>query len=273
MNTAATALTRKATIREMVNAFEATAAVVRRCFAELREAEASVNRAFCNSETFDAIRIDATAERGRYQSRSVYDDETAIKTMERHAWRQLSERLEMRRILSVAKAKELDKQLDDEELPPITEANVEAFVQKYMRDLPSLLSDSIREVFEFLRPHAGYAGSQYKTNPRFELGEKVILTNWAERWHNGKFHMNYYYMHHANALERVFQALDGQGEILKGYDSCLAAAMDASSDGEGETAYFRFKACKNHNLHLWFKRPDLVAKLNAVAGGKNLKDC
>jgi Domain of unknown function (DUF4942) len=35
--------------------------------------------------------------------------------------------------------------------------------------------------------------------------------------------------------------------------------------------YFKFKAHRNGTLHLTFKRPDLVAKLNAIAGGKSLR--
>jgi len=39
-----------------------------------------------------------------------------------------------------------------------------------------------------------------------------------------------------------------------------------TSNGTGETEYFKFKACKNGNLHLEFKRMDLVSKLNQLAG-------
>jgi hypothetical protein len=50
-----------------------------------------------------------------------------------------------------------------------------------------------------------------------------------------------------------------------------AAAIEASRTGSGETEYFRFKCCRNHNLHLEFKRLDLVEKLNAIAGGMRLR--
>lgn len=44
-----------------------------------------------------------------------------------------------------------------------------------------------------------------------------------------------------------------------------------SPDGTGKTDYFRFRCCLNGNLHLEFLRLDLVAKLNAVAGGNRLR--
>ena|SRR5439155_23407886 len=49
----------------------------------------------------------------------------------------------------------------------------------------------------------------------------------------------------------------------------LIDAIEAAKDGE--TDYFRFKCFRNRNLHLEFKRLDLVAKLNAVAGGMRLR--
>lgn len=36
--------------------------------------------------------------------------------------------------------------------------------------------------------------------------------------------------------------------------------------GVGETEYFKFKCYKNGNLHLEFKRSDLVDTLNQIAG-------
>src|SRR5436190_20361060 len=38
-----------------------------------------------------------------------------------------------------------------------------------------------------------------------------------------------------------------------------------------ETDYFKFRCFRNRNLHQEFKRLDLVAKLNAIAGGMRLR--
>jgi len=71
------------------------------------------------------------------------------------------------------------------------------------------------------------------------------------------------------ALDRVFCLLDGKG-VPEGYSSPLIDAIETSQDGYGETEYFCFRACKNRNLHLEFKRPDLVEQFNRVAGGGNI---
>jgi hypothetical protein len=73
----------------------------------------------------------------------------------------------------------------------------------------------------------------------------------------------------------VFTALDGKGMIAKGsWQSKLADAINTTpvSVGRGETDYFRFKCYRNRNLHLEFKRPDLVERLNQMAGGMRLRD-
>ena len=68
----------------------------------------------------------------------------------------------------------------------------------------------------------------------------------------------------------MFHALDGNGTI-KTHRGPLIDAKEAAKDGTGETDYFRFRCFRNRNLHLEFKRLDLVAKLNAVAGGLRLR--
>jgi hypothetical protein len=68
----------------------------------------------------------------------------------------------------------------------------------------------------------------------------------------------------------VFHALDGNGTI-KTHRGPLIDAIEAAKDGTGETDYFRFRCFRNRNLHLEFKRLDLVAKLNTVAGGMRLR--
>lgn len=73
------------------------------------------------------------------------------------------------------------------------------------------------------------------------------------------------------ALENVFTALDGKGSITKTHNGEIIDAINRSTDGTGETDYFRFRACRNRNLHLEFKRLDLLARLNQIAGGARLR--
>ena len=77
--------------------------------------------------------------------------------------------------------------------------------------------------------------------------------------------MSYDCENELRALDNVFHLLDGKP--LSAYrNGDLTNAIQESARGIGETEFFRFKCHINHNLHLEFKRMDLVLLLNEVGG-------
>ena len=189
------------------------------------------------------------------------------KVIKKDAWRLIIEKMELRRLLSIARRDELDKQIREGELPELTNENVLALFQDSAANVSTYVEESIKEVFEWLRPCNG----RFKTNSEYDLGKRVVLSYMVERGYNrGKYRVNYRREKYLTALDSVFLAMDGKGSI-KGYGGDLFQAIADSEDGLGSTQYFKFKAYQNGNLHLEFLRHDLVAKLNAVAGGARLK--
>ena len=150
--------------------------------------------------------------------------------------------------------------------PDIDEAQILAMLEGTLANTGAFIEEAVREVFEYLRPHR----SHYKTNTEFEIGKRVILSWAVETKWDGGFHVNSYREQILRAVDNVFHALDGNGTI-KTHRGPLIDAIEASRTGTGETDYFKFKCYRNHNLHLEFKRLDLVARLNAVAGGMRLR--
>ncbi len=63
---------------------------------------------------------------------------------------------------------------------------------------------------------------------------------------------------------RRFLLLDGKG-VIREHRGPLYRAIEESQDGRGQTDYFKFRCCKNRNLHLEMKRLDLVKQLNLLA--------
>lgn len=125
-------------------------------------------------------------------------------------------------------------------------------------------TDAAKEVFEHLRPMNG----RYKTNHKFYVGRKVVLSYTVEQaYEAGKFRPNYSREKYVNAIDRVFHLLDG-APFATDKRCDLSVAIDNCVDGKGETDYFKFKCFKNHNLHLEFKRLDLVKELNRLAAGE-----
>ena len=69
----------------------------------------------------------------------------------------------------------------------------------------------------------------------------------------------------------MFSALAGEGMISNNGWSDLNHAIRETQTSDGESRYFRFKCFKNGNLHLEFKRADLVEQFNRMAGGRRLR--
>ncbi len=217
----------------------------------------------------------------RHHRADFREPETFFRSMRQSVWRRLIDKCELKKVCTVKRAKEIDDQLGDaKNLPEITEANVVAMLRANLDSLETTLVELIKEVFDGLRPMQGtHLARSLKTNKLWEVGERVILPWAVERRYNGKgFRMRHGYGGGQEALLRgldnVMSILDGKG-VVKSHYGPLYEAIDGCDRAElGETDYFEFRCFANGNLHLKFKRPDLLAELNRVGAGgaPRLKD-
>jgi len=247
--------------------------------AEVRSAQAEVAQAFNLLECAKRRLKLALGEhrdnlwegnfRGYNMEREAKDSAALI---ERNAWKSVVARLQVREIVSVKKREELDRQLDNGELPLLTEQNVKAFIDQLHRDIGSLLEDSAREVFDWLRPTSNW--KQLKTNEKntYGLGDKVIMTWGMDSEYNKSMprRVSYHHEKYFRALDNVFHLLDGKGVAKYPTDLCTSIST-AGKTGKCETPYFACKWFKNGNIHIQFLRMDLVERLNVMAGGDKLR--
>jgi hypothetical protein len=196
-------------------------------------------------------------------------DETAS-NLRRKAWANIIDRLQMRRAMSVKAWSEFEKRMRDGECPPITVEIIEGMVRQYRQDLPAMLEASVVEVFEWLRPH----DSEYRTNSEYEIGKRVVLNGIIRRSYS-TWGISSYYRQNLVALENVFDLIAGKvaGEKVN-WCSKLEDAVNGihlSGPCVGETEHFKFRGFKKGSLHLEFRAPEHVKRLNAIAGGARLK--
>ncbi len=257
-------MVQRSTVEHLVRTYELAEKNIREGCRLISESEKALSAVFVIGE---ARGIDFRDEQTR--SRLNFEDPTdGIQYLRKQIWRVLVERLEVRRMMSLAKAKELtdwlEKQSGDED---VTVDSVLGFFRYYVENLGTMLEEQVGEVYEMLRPRH----DRFKTNSQYEIGERVILSGWVSRpykgWREAK--PNYHYSPNYYAIDNVFSSLDGRGSIAKEYRSELESAVH--KEATGETTYFEYRACMNGNLHLRFKRMDLVKKFNAIAGGKRLR--
>jgi hypothetical protein len=252
----------RTTLSQLVAAYRQSDLDIRQAFALLAAAEQRLKEAFGGDYSF---RLAREMERRHLD---FADTEKLLGEVKKDAWRALVARMELRRILSVAATKQLDSQLETgKDLPEIEENAILAMLDGTLARTNEFLEEAVKEVFEYLRPHR----SGYKTNSELEIGSRVIL-GWAVEpaYHSPRFHVNHHREANLRGLDNVFHALDGKGTI-KSHRGPLVDAIQASPDGRGETDYFKFRCYANSNLHLEFKRPELVQQLNRIAGGNRLR--
>ena len=97
-----------------------------------------------------------------------------MKRIKKDAWRNIVEPWSFaRRMLSVKRRDELDKQMErSEKLLDLTEENIMAMFQQSATNLNTYLEEAVKEVLESLR----LPQSHLKTNIEFEIGCKGILS-------------------------------------------------------------------------------------------------
>lgn len=272
-----TDLARRSSIAEFCAAFDQSAGEIKQAFALLVAARDRLKSAF-----------DGTGYRSSFDIRERHDrqpdyekPEATLKELERQAWESVAARLELRKIMSLKRTQEMDKQISSGEgLPEFNAPNVLAMLESNLNNAGQYLEEKVLECYENLRP-CGWTLSEYKTNQKSAaagVGRKVIIT-WAVRQsYNSAKGFEVQYGRHQDelrALDQVFHLLDGQpanGGSWAG-ELCDAISTQTTRDKNSfETPYFRGRCFANGNLHLEFVRADLVEKFNLIAGGMRLKE-
>ncbi len=255
-----------ANIHGMVEAYQSAVETINRCYQELADTDAKVQNAY---------NLDRPVGTAKWLSSSftvptvTYVDDI-LRHMKSRCWRRIIELSGVRRMMSTKALDALDKKLaaSDEgynkiDLPDITIDSVMAYLVGLQESAKDYAQEAIEEVFDYLRPgmHAGF--NKYKSNPAFQVGDRVILNYSTMRHDDDKM----------NAVDRVFHMLDNKTILYNSYRSPLVEAIErarmADTNGVFETDYFKVRFYGNGNVHLYFKRADLVKQLNQYAGGRN----
>ena len=264
-----TEITRRDTVTQLVENYEAAVADITQAYSLLHGAKDRLNDSFDMGQriySFDVL------PHGYHYGISLSNDslDEVMAQIKLDAWRVIMERLELRKLLSIVRREQLNKQLSDGNvLPDITIENVWGIFESAVSNVDRYMEEAVLEVFELLRPPS----SQYKTNSEFEIGKRVVLKWYVEPSYSkrGGFNIRYSSEPQITALDNVFLRLDGKGIVSTFNGPTYDAIKLAGRDGVCETEYFKLRCYRNGNLHVKFKRLDLVQRLNTIAGGARLR--
>ena len=206
-----------------------------------------------------------------YSFEGVKKDSEKIITQS--AWRFIIHHVGFNHFMTEKRQKELEKQIDNNELPELTEENIMGTLVGLSNRVDGLLQESLKEVYDWLRPREGSHRASYKTNKIYKVGERVITYGIQSGYHGG-FRINHYSEANYRGLGNVFSLLDGKG--VEKYPTDLVTrfngAMDSREAGEKfEDDYFEFKCYRNGNVHVKFKSRELLQRFNQMAAEADLR--
>ena len=193
------------------------------------------------------------------------------KLITQQGWRYVLKQAQIESYMTEKRQKEISEQIEKNP-PELTVENIQSTLEGLAHRANGLLEESIREVFDWLRPRQDKWGvGALKTNKRFSVGPRVIVYGVEKSYGHG--FRCYYRDANFRALGNVFSLLDGRGVLHYPEDfltKLTAGLSQAETGGLIETEYFRLRPYLNGNLHIEFRRLDLLKRLNQIGGGSDL---
>lgn len=230
------------------------------------------------AQAFDLVR-EAHVAAGQAAPRNVYDLpvltyrgghpegeraaflEGVRKTVDRSVWNYLLISTGLDKLMDKTAREDFRAQCEKDP-PPATADNCYATMSALMGDADLIFKRGVATAFSRL-------DRRFRSHDGFKVGARMVLANCfgLDGWWN-------HWAKHDETLidvERAMYLLDGKAPPER--DGGIVGAVKlakaefpgfAAANFEAETDYFRAKVFKNGNLHLWFKRDDLLDRVNLL---------
>lgn len=200
------------------------------------------------------------AHHGRYlmpRGAMLPDDDAYIRReLNTSMWQRAFDLTGFKQLMDAQAVAEFEKSLSPNP-PDFTEANIRATFIDLRLNASAMFRRGVFNVFRGL-------SDDYRTNERepFRIGRKVVLS-YMMRSSYGNDQGLYVRSESSaklNDIDRVFQTFDGKQFMSRSLESAMNAVFEKGEVYESD--YYRAKAFKNGNMHLEFKRLDLLEKVN-----------
>jgi len=184
------------------------------------------------------------------------------KKINAEGWRYLLERFEP--FMSGSELQKWENDIAKGDVPEFTHKAAMETMRSFIERTPENVTARIQECFEAIKPKWK---TEYKTNQKnqFKISKKHIVTYAVGSWGNN---LTVYGEKFFHSIDLAFNLLDGRGvpKYPNDLGTVLRTAIHESKDVL-ETEYFKFKVYGNGNIHVEFKRMDLVDSLNRIGSG------
>lgn len=187
--------------------------------------------------------------------------ETVRKDTDRAVWKFLIDFMGLERVMDRTARDQFRQQLQDDP-PEATADNCYATFSALIGDANLIFQRGVALAFSGL-------DRRFRSHDGFKIGSRVVLSYALSTW--GSWNRSQDEV--LRDVERAFYHLDGgkpQPERTAGIIGTWDAARRATGRSleraafDAEDAYFKIRSFKNGNVHLWFKRKDLVEQVNLL---------
>ena len=188
--------------------------------------------------------------------------EEVFRSMDGRYWADALDLTKLSTIMDAKAMKVFRDSLGTKEMPEFTMDNVEATFLEMYQSRDEMFSRGCWEVFRSIKP--GRWVSNDKEPYSIPKG-RIVLEWWFEssKWSTYP-RTNYSKSDTIKDVDRIFRVLDGKQPHPRGFESELNDFFKNNPTDRFENEYFKVRAFANGNAHIWFRRGDLVDKLNGV---------
>ncbi|MGU9981494.1 DUF4942 domain-containing protein [Phreatobacter sp. HK31-P] len=185
----------------------------------------------------------------------------ATRMIDTTAWARIMEITDLERLMD-KKAKDEFRAQMQQEPPELTEGNVMATLEQFFSTADTIFQRGIAECFSNL-------DRRFRSHDGWKIGSRVILSYAFNEWGSWSHHRGQ--RDTLMDIERTFLVLDGRS-AKHAYAGIVGAVDAARGGGHGrrqgdvESDYFKIRTFMNGNCHIWFKRDDLLEKVNQLLG-------
>jgi hypothetical protein len=221
----------------------------------------------CNAQDVELSYIMASrTDYGRYE---ILQEDTErdsylrdfTQRLDAQLWQRLMHESGLRTFMDAKAREKWDKAIHEHKTPELTPENVNATFEQLYGARVDMFERGVIEVFKSL-------SWDYKSNLPHKFGKRVVVGYFMDSY---GITSGYARADGLADLERCMYMLDGKtapdhrGGIVQKCGDIQRARMKSSSvERIAEDDYFRVKWFKNRNGHFYFKRPELVDRMNKI---------
>lgn len=244
----------RGSVVDLVQQYEDISAMVEEAWSKLKQADGRLKQAIGGSNTY-------AGDLGTWKL--DHELSSLQPTLKRKFWDHVITRSGIRNIMHHRVRAELDNQMrEDRTMPEFSVEVVQATLYGWAQNSEDVFVQMVQETFKAFLP--GWR-KRYKTNKVHRIDKKVIMEG-AMDWFGS--YVGQYSDQKLRDLDRVFHQLDGKSPPEYPHDVVSVINAEARMKNEdAETEYFEVRWFKNKNIHLVFKRLDLLAEFNRIGAG------